>query len=215
VNIFVSRPTWVSSEFEEGLSTFMVQLGNLGLVPRTLGVTDYPSKAPLDEVIAILKSCQGAVVLGYPQLEVQSGILKGKNLTEPLSLATEWNHLEAALAYSMEIPLLIIHHETIGRGIFDRGVLNAFLHEVDLTSPTWSMQQALNGAIKSWKEACVQKTPNYVDVRKSIHPTKSSKTPVCPNCSTGIKSAYLSPIPRDFVELEGAEWECPQCQFKE
>jgi len=67
----------------------MVQLENLALSPKTLGVTDYPSKAPLDEVIEILKSCQGAIVLGYPQLEVQAGVLKGNKLAKPLILATE------------------------------------------------------------------------------------------------------------------------------
>ena len=55
MEVFVSRPTWVSEEFQAGLDTFTLQLENLGLIPRTLGVTDYPSKSPLDEVIEIME----------------------------------------------------------------------------------------------------------------------------------------------------------------
>jgi len=122
--------------------------------------------------------------------------------------------LEAALAYSMEIPLLIVHHETVERGIFDRGVLNAFLHSVDLTSSNWSMQPALNGAINKWKEACVRKTPNYVNTLKQDSSVQSRIEPTCPNCSSSIKPVFMSPIPKGFIELEGAEWECSGCQFK-
>jgi hypothetical protein len=31
-------------------------------------------------------------------------------------LPTEWNHIEAALAYSQQLPLLVIHHRGIKRG---------------------------------------------------------------------------------------------------
>jgi len=211
LEIFVSRPTWVEPEYEEGLSTFLIQLKNLELTPRTLGVSDYPSKAPLDEVIGMLSSCKGAIILGYPQLEINSGILKGVKLAKPLHLATEWNHLEGAIAYSMGIPLLIIHHTTISRGIFDRGVLNAFMHSVDLTNPNWSMQEALNGAINNWKESCVKGGSNFTVTNKQVHSDK----PQFPNCSTNQKAIYMSSIPAPFAKIEGNEWECSRCHYME
>jgi hypothetical protein len=211
MNIFVSRPNWVPAEFESGLTTFLLQMENLGLTPRTLGVSDYPSKSPLDEVIEIMGVCKGAVVLGYPQIEIQSGIIKGSNIQSPIALGTEWNHLEAGLAYAAGLPLLVVHHPTVSRGIFDRGVLNAFLHSVDLSSPNWSMQPSLNGAIQKWKQACMGGSANYVGAKRAV--AGPAGTPSCPNCSTASKQIFMSPVPPPFNELAGGNWECSACKF--
>lgn len=211
MHIFVSRPNWVPSEFEAGLNTFLLQMDNLGLVPRTLGVSDYPSKSPLDEVIEIMGDCKGAVILGYPQIEIHAGNLKGSNIEAPITLGTEWNHLEAGLAYAAGLPLLVVHHQNVSRGIFDRGVLNAFLYSVDLASPNWSMQPNLNGAIQKWKRACEDGEANYSGALKAVDGPTS--TPTCPNCSTSQKLIYMSPVPPPFNELAGGDWECPSCKF--
>ncbi|WP_321470924.1 hypothetical protein [Halarcobacter sp.] len=38
--------------------------------------------------------------------------------------------------------------------------------------------------------------------------------PSCPNCSTTKIKQYLSPIPKDFIEIENATHECSKCGFK-
>lgn len=215
MDVFVSRPTWISSEFEEGLTTFYTHMRNLGLVTRTLGVTDHPSKSPLDEVISILDTCQGAIILGYPQIVASSGMLKGSKLDGELHLATEWNHIEAALAYSMRLPLLIIHHETVSRGIFDRGVLNAFIHRIDLTLVNWSLQTAVNGAINNWKSACSTASPNFLHTASTKAIEGTSDKPICPNCSTNLNPVFMRPVPPDFVVIAGGEWECTKCKYVE
>jgi hypothetical protein len=207
VHIFVSRPTWVSSEFEAGLDTFLKSLAHMELIPRTLGSTDYPSKAPLDEVIEIMDECQGAIILGYPQIKITGGSIKETPLERELILATEWNHIEAALAYSKSLPLLVIHHTTVSRGIFDRGVMNAFIHTIDLTSPTWSMNTSLDGAITKWKEYCKSGNSNFL-ASPTIDPTK----PTCPNCTTKAKPIYLSKLPNGF---RLGKWRCPSCNYLE
>ena len=212
MQVFVSRPTWVSKEFEEGLNAFITLIENLGLVPRTLGVTDYPSKSPMDEVIEIMQSCKGAVILGYPQLQVTKGTLKGASINSELVLATEWNHLEAGLAYAAGLPLLVLHHTSVTRGVFDRGVLNAFLHSVDFGVPNWAMQPAINGAIKKWKQECVSGSSSYGGANKQkVIPGK----PICPNCSGTNKAVYLSPIPSPFNSVAGGDWECSVCKYVE
>ena len=70
----------------------------------------------MDEVIRLMKQCGGAIVLGVPQIEVRAGVLKGNDIDEPFSLGTEWNHIEAALAYALELPTLVIHDQTVVRG---------------------------------------------------------------------------------------------------
>src|SRR5262245_48271709 len=149
IPIFVSRPTWLPDEFQQPLSEFLGLLDVLGLVPRTLGVSDYPAKGPLDEVIDLLGECRGMIVLGYPQLLVTTGTVKGSPVAD-LQLATEWNHIEAGLAYARSLPLLVIHHLGVKRGIFDRGTLNSFVYERDLTKPGWSLAPDVRGALTKW-----------------------------------------------------------------
>lgn len=213
MHIFLSRPTWIPPEFESGITTFMTQLNNLGLIPHTLGVSDYPSKAPLDEVIEILETCQGAIILGVPQLEVTGGLVKGEKISSPITLGTEWNHLEAGLAYSAGLPLLVIHHKNVTRGVFDRGVMNAFLHSVDLASSNWSMQPSLNGALNKWHDNCSSGGANFSQSKTQLKMPEGK--PVCPNCSTSSKQIYLSPIPSPFSEIAGGEWECSKCKYVE
>ncbi len=73
IDIFLSRPTWISDEFKEGLKNFYTYLNSHALNPRTIGTSDYPTESPLDEVISLMDSCQGAIVLGYPQIKISSG----------------------------------------------------------------------------------------------------------------------------------------------
>lgn len=150
IQVFLSRPTWLPAEFQQPLTEFLGLLEVLGLAPRTLGVSDYPAKGPLDEVIDLLGECRGLIVLGYPQLLVTSGTVKGSPVTD-LQLATEWNHIEASLAYSRRLPLLVIHHLGVKRGIFDRGTINSFVYERDLRAPGWSLAPDVRGALTKWK----------------------------------------------------------------
>lgn len=208
MHIFVSRPTWVSPEFDEGLEVFLTSIKNMGLTPRTLGSTDYPSKAPLDEVIEIMDECTGAIILGYPQLLIREGKLKDNDLKSELLLPTEWNHIEAALAYSKGMPLIMLHHQGVSRGVFDRGVMNAFVHEVNFASSTWSMGPALNGAIQKWKSNCESGSSNFGRTAK-VDPDK----PTCPNCTTLAKPIYLSALSSAFSEF--GNWRCSSCNYKE
>ncbi|MCY4086247.1 MAG: hypothetical protein OXG37_05000 [Actinomycetia bacterium] len=150
--VFVSQPTWVPPEHRPGLDKFKNLLWEHDLDPRSIGITDIPSQVPLDEVIKLLEHCYGAIILGIPQIEVQSGKLKGVKITSPFSLGTEWNHIEAALAYSLQLPVLVIHDVTVGRGIFDRGAANAFIHAVDFSSDSWSLTDRISGVLETWSD---------------------------------------------------------------
>lgn len=158
-DIFLSRPTWVPPEYQEGLNNFLSLLDSLELNPRTIGKTDYPVESPLDEVIEFIEKTSGMIVLGYPQIFIEKGNLKEKTITEQTNLATEWNHIEASLAYAKKLPLLIIHDLNVIRGIFDRGAVNKFVYEKDFKNDSWASSEDINGALKNWK----QKIESYSD----------------------------------------------------
>ena len=152
IDIFLSRPTYIPPEQEGGISGFYALLKAMDLNPRTLGTTDYPVSAPLNEVLRMLDECSAMIVLGVSQISAKTGTLKGEKIKKPLKLATEWNHIEAALAYSQKKPLLIIHDKGISRGIFDRGALTGFIHESDFNDEQWYTKKEIMGALQSWKK---------------------------------------------------------------
>lgn len=169
MDVFVSRPTWVQESFRKGLDVFLTRLRDLNLVPHTLGATDYPTRSPLDEVIHLLDRCRGAVILGYPQIEVAAGTLRDRRIQAAMHLPTEWNHIEAGLAYARHLPLLVIHHPGIVRGIFDRGALNSFLFARDLRDPTWAVGEDISGAIRSWRDNVLGFAPTPQPQRNGIY----------------------------------------------
>ncbi len=131
MNVFVSRPTWVPKPYEEGIEAFINYLNKEKFDPHTLGTTDFPVSSPLDEVIDLMEKSSGVIVLGYPQIKIFKGLVKEKEVKD-INLPTEWNHIEAVLAYSLKKPLLIIHDNGISRGIFDRGAINNFIVTLNL-----------------------------------------------------------------------------------
>ncbi len=157
IDVFVSRPTWVPPSFRQGLEGFLGLLTSLGLNPRTLGATDYPSKAPLDEVIRLMQLCSGAIILGYPQIVASGGSIKDEPFSGELLLPTEWNHIEAGLAYAREIPLLVVHHFGVRRGIFDRGAIANFIYELNLEDPSWPLAANIRGAVGTWRKDVLER----------------------------------------------------------
>lgn len=211
--IFLSRPTWVPDEHRQGLENFTHMLKLRDLEPRTIGVTDQPSMSPLDEVIELMKDCVGSIILGIPQLDVQSGNLKGNAIDTPFSLGTEWNHIEAALSHVLQLPVLLIHDATVIRGVFDRGALNAFLYSVDFGSESWGLSQEIGGAVSKW---CERLRPAAVARRSESLPEPTLKWGCykfegkeglyCPACYEN--NGKLIPVPR----LSGGHYKCPSCK---
>ncbi len=215
--IFVSRPNWIPEKFDKGLNSLYNLLKANGLNPRTIGQSDYPNKSPLDEVIRLLKKCEGTIVLGIPQIEITKGLIKGKTLDYDLHLGTEWNHIEAALSHSLDLPMLIVHHKTVVRGIFDRGACNSFLHKVDMEESHWATSDGISGAILNWKsELKKPMTAISEKINNEIKPTlkwgayKFGEEPglFCPVCYE--KEGLKIPVSR----VNSRFHQCPNCQAK-
>ncbi|WP_198014390.1 TFIIB-type zinc ribbon-containing protein [Leptospira fainei] len=164
MNVFVSRPNWIPKDYSVGLENFLRFLESQSLKCRTIGTTDFPAKSPLDEVIRVMKECKGAIILGYPQIILSKGKVKSKNVSE-LKFATEWNHIEASLAYSLDLPILVLHDLNVSRGIFDRGTLNRFIYELDLKEKDWIFKEEIVGAFSTWKKE-LDNRPNSINDSK-------------------------------------------------
>lgn len=215
--VFLSRPNWIPESFEKGIENFYNFLKSGELNPRTIGQSDFPNESPLDEVINLMKKCEGTIVLGIPQIEIENGKIKGKPISNKLELGTEWNHIEAALAYSIGHPLLIIHHKNVGRGVFDRGASNSFIYEVDMNSPSWSISTEISGVISNWKSKLGKSLkPTIQEIKEESKPTikwgmykfESEVGLYCPSCYT--KSGLKMLCSRVNTKY----YQCPNCRAK-
>ncbi|MBW8035960.1 MAG: hypothetical protein FVQ79_10090 [Planctomycetes bacterium] len=210
--IFLSRPNWVAEGYLQGLKNFIQLLHARGLDPRTIGVTDQPTMSPMDEVIKLMRKCEGAIILGFPQIRINEGLIKDIPVKDPISLATEWNHIEAALAHTLNLPILLIHDSSVIRGVFDRGATNIFLYSVDFSNESWPHGDDINGAIDSWS--------NRLDEVLTENEASDSSTPTlkwgcyqfegrdglyCPACY----EMHGKMIPA--ARLAGGHYKCPVC----
>ena len=150
--VFLSRPTCILPEYQKGMEGFIGWLTGSKLEPMTLGVTHYSNVNPMSAVINLIKKCDGVIVLGIPQITITGGRLKGKKIKTPVSLATEWNHIEAAIAFSLKKPILIIRDNSVERGIFDKGAAEGFLHSTDFKKPKWVKEKNINKVLIDWKD---------------------------------------------------------------
>ena len=175
-DIFLSRPTWIDTKYSKGLDNFLRFLKSHDLNPRTIGATDYPAESPLDEVITLMDKCSGAIILGYPQMIISGGFIKGCKIEKGVMLPTEWNHIETGLACAKGLPVLLIHHRGVTRGVFDRGAVNKFLYEVDFGNQDWPLTESVSGALTSWlpKVKSFKAVPSAVQKKeKTILPSNS------------------------------------------
>lgn len=156
IPIFVSCPTQLNKFQESSKKKILDELENVGLEARTLGTSDYPTEFPLKEVLIMAKHCSGGVILGFEQLWVKKGIWKrdsngvGSNLEKPISLPTPWNHLEAGILFSLQLPLLVFRENNISGGVFEEGVTDVFINKMPIGRMNKEMKKALHEVILSW-----------------------------------------------------------------
>lgn len=157
IPVFVSGPTSLSKEQDSARKRIINQLEELNLEPRALGRSDYPTEYPLREVYVIAKHCSGGVILGFEQIQVTSGIVKRGTKKEkaisaekPLSIPTEWNHLEAGIMFGLRLPLLIFKEEGVSGGVFDNGVTDVFIHSIPMGRVSKQKDASLREVFLKW-----------------------------------------------------------------
>jgi len=96
-----------------------------GLNPRTVGRSDFSSKAPLKRISEVLDQCHGTVVTAFERTHAPLVIDRpGSDAESEISdvrLPTVWNQIEAAMSYSRGLPLLVV----VEHDLRDEGLLEA------------------------------------------------------------------------------------------
>jgi hypothetical protein len=132
------------------------ELEKLGLEPRALGRSDYPTDLPLREVALISRHCSGGIILGFEQFHTEKatwkrGSSEENTMTATVVLPTPWNHLEAGILFALRLPLLVFREDGIRGGVFDEGVTDAFVHKMPKAPLAPAAKSALSAVFLKWQ----------------------------------------------------------------
>jgi len=124
------------------------------------------NKQPLKDVEYRMERCYGAVVLAFERTRIEQGVSRPGGEPEiqlkDVRLPTVWNQIEAAMAYTRRLPLLVL----VEHGLRDEGVLESRydwrVKWVNLQEPIVSDPEFL-GIFEGWRASVLAKrgdTPN-------------------------------------------------------
>jgi hypothetical protein len=146
--VFLSRPTALDQTSSKEADRFERFLNGHGFHPVRLGGGSYSTKAPLQAVIDLMKTCNGAIILGYPK---QTICISGFSADFRIELSTPWNQIEGALAYALQKPTLVVSHTGVKGGVFDYGITGEFVLRANLESEGWFQTPEFTGVFNDWK----------------------------------------------------------------
>lgn len=164
MNVFVSVGSTANPAHEAFVKAVEDRLRAEGLTPLTVGRNYFTSDSPFIGVNKLMDDCRGVVVIALERIHVESATEKRGSPAEgqlrDVKLATPWNQIEATLAYSRRLPLLVLVEQGVRQdGLLEQGfdwyVLNTPLEPAALATPQF------NGVLASWtkKLASAPATP--------------------------------------------------------
>src|SRR5215212_1031896 len=117
-DVFLSVGTTFRPEQEAFVQAIMQHLRTSGLTPRAIDRTDYrKAGAPLKNTVELMKECSGTVLIAFERKYIgdgaeKRGSPKERHMTHEKT-PTVWNHIEAAQAYMLGHPVLVMAEEDL------------------------------------------------------------------------------------------------------
>lgn len=158
IPVFVSVGSRLSAPQVQVRDRMYEVLDDVGLAPRTVGVTDYPSVNPLKEVVVLARHCAGALILGFAEYEVLDARRINRAEAEDAydsiqnaRLSTPWNQIECGMCAALGLPLAIFREEGIEDGVFDRGITDLFLQKLPTITAWDSSVKQIREVMYQWR----------------------------------------------------------------
>ena len=169
LNVFVSVGGTATEQQEAFVRAVEDRLRSEGLVPHTVGRNTFSADAPLKAVTELLDRCSGTVVIALERSYFAAGLEKrgGPKQTtlSEIRLPTPWNHIEAAMAYTRGLPLMVIVEAGLkSEGLLERGY-DWYVQSVKAEAAALHSNE-FNGVLASWKKKMVE-TPRRAFASRS------------------------------------------------
>jgi len=169
-NVFISVGLPATQEQEDFVSAVESRLQSEGLIPNTVGRNKFSVDSPLKTINELMDNCCGVVIIALERTYFPEGVEKRGSVKESLlketKYPTPWNQIESAMAYTKNLPLLVIVEEGLkSEGLLEKGydwyVLSLKPVKESLLTPVF------NGVLSSWKRKIelynVQESKNKID----------------------------------------------------
>ncbi|HEX9960035.1 MAG TPA: hypothetical protein VGB00_03835 [Pyrinomonadaceae bacterium] len=155
LDIFLSVGSTYNDEQEEFVKTIEKYLESNGLSSKTLGRSVFSSEQPLKAVEACMKKCAGTIILAFERTCIENGKEKRGSPKEialnNINLPTVWNQIEAAMSYSLGLPLLVlVEHGLKNEGLLEKGY-DWYVKEISLDKSTL-LEPEFVGVFFDWKK---------------------------------------------------------------
>lgn len=137
------------------------------LDPKTVDEYGSTNRQPLKDVEYRMKRCYGAIVLAFERTRIEIGVsrpeAKSPKKLKDVRLPTVWNHIEAAMAYTRGLPLLVlIEHELQNEGMLEVRY-DWRVKWVNLRDPIVSDPEFL-GMFEDWRSSVVARRDTPTDI---------------------------------------------------
>lgn len=173
--VFISKGSAATTEQRQFVDAILDTLKTVGLDPRIMNENEWSHEQPLKAIRQIIAECDGIVIIAFTRTKFEKGQEIKKDKVIDLSdilLPTTWNHIEGALAYSFEIPILVIAENGLkSEGLIEKGY-DWTVYWTDIT-PEISKTESFRGFVTSWKNAVEkhhlskgEKVENKIDPEK-------------------------------------------------
>jgi hypothetical protein len=142
----------------------------------------------LQKIKELMGECSGIAIVAFERTLIRDGVTR-RGSTESgnivdVKLPTVWNQIEAAMGYTLGLPLLVI----VEKGLRDEGLLESrydwFVKRIDLQGSALNEQEFL-GVFADWKgrvqnfhsrkgEKAVRNVRNmsFLEILKSLNPSE-------------------------------------------
>jgi hypothetical protein len=141
IPIFLSYPKPCFTQQDNFVAGVTKCLQERDFEPRTLGVTDYDMGAPLTSIRSLMIESNGLLAIAFRRTFVEKGTARLRTDIQDLKeqsienqwLTTPWSHIEAAMAYQLGLPILILRESgVLADGLLEKGVVGLYMPEFDL-----------------------------------------------------------------------------------
>jgi hypothetical protein len=120
--VFLSKPGLLDDEQRQFIDSIISMLDKQNFVSEVLERSEYPKSGTLAEVRRLIGGCNGIIIFGFHQLNVQNGTWRPGTVEEtPITdmyLSTPWNQIEAGMAVMRGLPILLVCPPAVADGIF-------------------------------------------------------------------------------------------------
>lgn len=154
MKVFLSVGSTYNEQQESFVSAFETFLGQNGCERLTVGRGSYFASQPIVSARELMQEVDAVVVMAFTRLTIERAVDKpgSENEKEILSrnYPTVWNQLEAAMAFGLNLPLLVI----IENGVYQEAMLKDRLeYRVLVTNLDKNLfsSEEFRGIFSDWK----------------------------------------------------------------